>query len=543
MNAPIKKLFAAPKGNTPEIRWVDIQTLKIDHVYQRMINAKRSQKLIGSIAEEWDWRLLPPLIISDRDGSYGEPGLFVIDGQHRQEAAILRGDIPQLPCMISRFESFEAEAMAFVNINTNRKQVTALDRFHARIAAGEELAIRIKTMVEAAGLKITRSNDAENWLPDEISFPDDVARALTRHREAHIKTALGLLSAWTNKPLLQGRDIFSGLIHIAEAQWPVDRDGFQTDFLNHLSSKWQSIWIHERNKILVSDDKRSNSEAMAEAFLKDFKGEKPSLKWKPIAHQSHKIVSISQDRLKSEAPIPPGKKTPKKTNLGDAPPEKGTIHKNLVKSPNQEQYVLKSGQSILGLGSEVKVGKWKGMPVSVLSLEERSTCPDYCAVIKHCIGNDMTWIPRMDNGPALERKIEENLRDLQESHPGGFVVNLHGLGDFYSEEYVDFWEKMLGKFSALRVFGFTAYDPSGPIGSKLLTMSVTHWEKFAIRFMNSGMSELSGIYAKQNHKIPEGAFLCRKNNGKVNDCASCAACWELEENVVFMIKESRNGKS
>ena len=127
----------------------------VDHTYQRMIEGPSSQKLIRDIAERWDWRLCAPLTISIREDCE-DPGYYVIDGQHRLRAAELRGDIPELPCIISKFETFEAEAMAFVSINSARRQVSAIDKFHARVAAKEPLALKIKLVVEDAGLSVTR---------------------------------------------------------------------------------------------------------------------------------------------------------------------------------------------------------------------------------------------------------------------------------------------------------------------------------------------------------------------------------------------------
>ena len=523
MNAIPAKIFPPVKGKPPQVEWTNCNKLLIDHGYQRMIEGRQSQRLIRSIAENWDWRLLAPLTVSLRDGSYGPPGLFVIDGQHRLKAALLRGDIPSLPCIISQFESYEAEALAFVNINSARRQVTALDRYHARVAAKEELALRIKDVVESVGLSVTRHNDAEFWQADEIAFPDEVGRALEREgdQKGATETALGFLSAWFGKPLLQGRELFAGLLIIADAKWPDDHDDFYQDFIQHLASRRQSLWIAQRNRMMLENPDMKADRAMAEAFLVDFPGTRPLIgKARPANQTRHPIKPVG-----SGITLPP-----EHQSLAQGT----TRFPTTVLDPQSQEYVLKSGNNNAKIGREVEVGKWKGMPILTLTLEERATCPTECKILDACYGNNMQWAQRFRHGPALERKIRENLQELQIANPMGFVVRLHVLGDFYSLEYVDFWERMLREFPALHVYGYTAHDPSGKIGERLLSLAVVEWERFAMRFSGSGMSELASLIISKEAECPENAFVCPAQTGKKSCCAACGACWESERNVAFL---------
>ena len=525
--------FAPAKGIAPRIEQRDLGDLLIDKAYQRMIEGKQSQDHIRNIAENWDWRLLSPLTVSHRDGSYGAPGFFVIDGQHRLEAARLRGDISSLPCMISRFESFEAEAMAFVNINSARRQVTALDRYHARIAAGEEKALHIKEIVEAADLKVTRYNDAELWTPGEIAFPDIVGNALSQEsREVGAtETALAFLHAWQGKVLLQGKDIFGGLLHITRTPWPEDCENFYEEFLNHIASKRQSQWISARNVVAAQNEDLNASQAMAFALLNDFDGIKPDLVFKgrpaksPIAKDLHQSVPNKNSEV-----------TPFQEVRSESA---GTRYPETVRNPNADACIFKSGLGFSGIGAQAKIGIWKDMPIYVLALEERKSCPESCKVIDVCNGNQRPYIQRYRHGLVLENKIKEELQDLQALHPQGFVINLHYLGDFYSEAYVDLWEQMLNKFPALNIFGFTAHDISQPIGSKLLTLAATHWTRFAMRFSGSGISEMASLVIRNPQDCPDTAFICKAQTGHANNCATCGACWEDETNVAFIKQVER----
>ena len=117
------------KGKRPTISWEPVADLKIDDAYQRAIDSPSSQRLVREIACNWDWDLCSTLIVSDR----GDDGLYVIDGQHRLAGARYRQDVPHLPCIVLKSDGREGEARRFVAINTQRKTVTPLDRFRARM--------------------------------------------------------------------------------------------------------------------------------------------------------------------------------------------------------------------------------------------------------------------------------------------------------------------------------------------------------------------------------------------------------------------------
>src|SRR3546814_134476 len=90
-------------GSPPAPQFAQIDQLLVDDSYQRSIEGGASQRLIVKIAENWDWRLCLPLIVSRRQGA-----LYVIDGQHRYEAAKLRGDIRDLPIVLFAFDDPQA---------------------------------------------------------------------------------------------------------------------------------------------------------------------------------------------------------------------------------------------------------------------------------------------------------------------------------------------------------------------------------------------------------------------------------------------------
>src|SRR3546814_15434960 len=118
-------------GSPPAPQFAQIDQLLVDDSYQRSIEGGASQRLIVKIAENWDWRLCLPLIVSRRQGA-----LYVIDGQHRYEAAKLRGAIRDLPIVLFDFDDPKAEAELLGQANRRRPSMGALYDSHAPVAAG-----------------------------------------------------------------------------------------------------------------------------------------------------------------------------------------------------------------------------------------------------------------------------------------------------------------------------------------------------------------------------------------------------------------------
>lgn len=149
-------------GTPPDLRWLPIDRLDIDPAYQRSTEIPASRRLIARIAANWDWRrcgalMAFPGVSSDR--------WDVFDGQHRIEAAIARGGIPELPALVfERMSSVEA-ASAFVGANRDRVPMSAQALFWARVAAGDAEALTVKRLCEAAGVRILRSNLASRQMP------------------------------------------------------------------------------------------------------------------------------------------------------------------------------------------------------------------------------------------------------------------------------------------------------------------------------------------------------------------------------------------
>jgi hypothetical protein len=114
-----------------------------------------------------------------------------------------------------------------------------------------------------------------------------------------------------------------------------------------------------------------------------------------------------------------------------------TLFRARVTHPDDAPRVLIPGHNSRKIGGLVVKGKWAGMPIFTLTLEERKSCWEGCSHWSDCYGNKMNWSRRLKHGAALEERIDDELKVLSHEHPQGFVVRLHVLGDFPSVRYVN----------------------------------------------------------------------------------------------------------
>ena len=198
-----------------------------------------------------------------------------------------------------------------------------------------------------------------------------------------------------------------------------------------------------------------------------------------------------------------------------------------------EGAALKPGSYQWKIGGRVHKGKWRGMPIFALTLEERATCPRDCALWVNCYGGGMNFAVRMPHGPALERQLWGELTSMQKRYPGGFVVRLHVLGDFYSLGYFELWREALDAFPALRVFGYTARQPGSRIGAAIAELRDEQWDRFAMRTSGALDGPRTMVIDREADK-PAGVILCPAQTGKTRSCGTCALCWATKKDIAFL---------
>lgn len=208
-----------------------------------------------------------------------------------------------------------------------------------------------------------------------------------------------------------------------------------------------------------------------------------------------------------------------------------TIHPKMLRQPTDAKMMLKSvaDNDKLGKGRKyVSKGKWRGMAMFQLSLEERRTCPSSCQQWSDCYGNNMAFAHRFDHtSPDFYEKLNDELKLLTRKHYQGVVIRLHVLGDFFDEQYVKWWMHKLKEYRNLHIFGFTAHKPDSPIGDWINAMNGS-CDRSWVRFSNSGDAPMAANVGDMGPGIP-----CPEQTGKTESCLTCGVCWSTINPVNF----------
>jgi hypothetical protein len=186
---------------------VPVADLIVDPTYQRVLDESRVER----IAEKFNPALLGTLEVSVRNGKCA-----VFDGQHRLEALRRRGTA-KAPCLVHEGLSVPEEAMLFVNLQTQRKNLRPIDRFRARLVADEEQATAISEIAGGYGYTIT-----EGGHPREIGAISALDRVYVRGGMDLLHLMFQLLVIWQGEPRSTDGALIEGLA-IAVERYSADK--------------------------------------------------------------------------------------------------------------------------------------------------------------------------------------------------------------------------------------------------------------------------------------------------------------------------------
>lgn len=244
-----------PLGKLPVLQYLPPAELAVDASYQRSIEGGDSQSLIRRIAQHWNWDLCQPLLVSRRRGDApgGGDRYFVIDGQHRLEAARLRGDIGQLPCVVGEYGGAAEEASVFVHLNQERKPLKRLDLFKSAVASGNKEACAILAAIGDAGLSLAPHTNYASWKPGMVANISGIEASWRRNGERVTALALrALAQAFAGEVLQYAGTLFPGIAAVCADE--IARSGAFSDqrfecFQTMLVLRGQLQWrrdIHAR---------------------------------------------------------------------------------------------------------------------------------------------------------------------------------------------------------------------------------------------------------------------------------------------------------
>lgn len=148
---PVDTPRQAPEacGPAPQLMWINISQLVVDHAYQRDITAQ-GRGNVRRIAAAFRWSYFSPVVVAPLSGGR----YAIVDGQHRTTAAALVGH-PAVPCQVILAEPHE-QAQAFTAVNGAITRVHSLAMHRAAFAAGDEGAVLLEEIAAEAGIRILR---------------------------------------------------------------------------------------------------------------------------------------------------------------------------------------------------------------------------------------------------------------------------------------------------------------------------------------------------------------------------------------------------
>lgn len=139
-----------PESAGPEGRlgWVPLRDLVVDDSYQRPLGA-RNWAAIRKIGANFSWRKFAALIVSPIGDKFA-----LIDGQHRAYGAALAG-ASHAPAWIV-VATPQEQAAIFKAVNGDVVQMSALNKYHAALAAGEADHVGAAAAAAIAGVTVLR---------------------------------------------------------------------------------------------------------------------------------------------------------------------------------------------------------------------------------------------------------------------------------------------------------------------------------------------------------------------------------------------------
>jgi hypothetical protein len=180
---PAAKLLSEKDSHRPAGRWqqqfrpvqntqgellrIDKRHLHVDERYQRKLWNDR----IARMAENWNWIACGVLIVAWRGREKNK--YFIMDGQHRWEAAKRLPEIRDLPCLAFGIEHLADEALGFLAANVERKYPSLAEQFHALLLAENPTAKIAHELAQLAGREVRAPAD-----PNSISCVSELMRCI-----------------------------------------------------------------------------------------------------------------------------------------------------------------------------------------------------------------------------------------------------------------------------------------------------------------------------------------------------------------------------
>lgn len=178
-------------GDVPALDWIDVANISVEKTYQRPLDMNR----VADILRGFTWRSFGALVVVPQpDGGY-----HATDGQHRLEAAKLHPHVTHVPAVIVKADDVHEEAAIFVDVNRNRKNVSALELFFARLTANDEDALTVLQVSQKAGVRIPKC--PQDYRPGDSIAVTAIQTLIDKHGAMRARERLQVLVAARFAPI------------------------------------------------------------------------------------------------------------------------------------------------------------------------------------------------------------------------------------------------------------------------------------------------------------------------------------------------------
>lgn len=263
------------------------------------------------------------------------------------------------------------------------------------------------------------------------------------------------------------------------------------------------------------------------------------------SHKGRELRASGGRHARFVAPKPPKSGTVRGLSPDNPAVVEGrTQFPTMVAGPFESPRMLVSGRNSPKTGAKVEKGKWAGMPIYTLTLEERKTCAPQCPVYTLCYGNGMPYGRRNDAfHEDFIAALAAEVVTVARQHVGGFVVRLHILGDFFSVKYVEVWRKLLEMLPMLNVFGYTGrredFDDglSPDIARAITKLNEDFPERWVVRTSHTEPGPMRAIVVTKDPELP-GVQVCPAQTDETACCGTCTLCWApafRDKTIAFLL--------
>lgn len=195
--AKIRRTMARNKPIYKELKVADLCIAD----YQR---GDLSMSKVKKYAENFDWDIFETPLVSYRDGTY-----WIVDGQHRIEVLKLLG-VETVMCKVLVGLTYEEESSKFNKLNSERRLLSANDKFHSRVEAKEPDAVTIRDILSNNNLTYSKRLCRKGM--DKITAITVVENIYHDGGKKHLDRVLHILKeAWCGEPSAFGCDMMQGL--------------------------------------------------------------------------------------------------------------------------------------------------------------------------------------------------------------------------------------------------------------------------------------------------------------------------------------------